>query len=148
MFRNLLCLKIIIKTERNLRLYFNNKNMKNRILKWINLVFLEIKLIFNKEERTSTNIIKLIINKELYKFGIDYDYVVKHQEIDGKRWFEYYTFDNPKEYLSWERYSLRVIRWYYTSTKEQAKKEFSMLSLNYSLMFNFDYKLLDKHIKK
>ena len=122
--------------------------MKNKILKLINLILLEVKLIFNKEERTSNNIIKLIINKELWRFGVDYDYVVKHQKIDGKKWFEYYTFNSPKEYRSWERYSLRVIKWYYTSTKEQAQKEFSMVSLNYSLVLNFDYKLLDKPIKK
>ena len=122
--------------------------MKNKILKLINLILLEIKLIFNKEERTGNNIFKLIINKELCKFGVDYDYVIKHQEIDGKKWFEYYTFNKPKEYKSWEAYSLRVIRWYDNTTKEQAKKRFSMISLNYSLVLNFDYKLLDKPIKK
>ena len=122
--------------------------MKKVFLKWINLILLEIKLLFNKTERTNENVIKLIINRELCNFGIDYDYIIKNQIIDTQKWYEYYSFNKPKDYISWEKYSIRVIRMYLGLSKEKAKKEFSFISLNYSLFFNFDYKLLDKMIKK
>ena len=122
--------------------------MKNVFLKWINLILLEITLIFNKRKRTNDNVIRLIINRELCKYGVDYDYVKRNRIIDGLSWYEYYKFKNPKEYISWEKYSIRIITTYYGVTREKAKREFSFISLNYSLFFDFDYKLLDNIITK
>ena len=52
---------------------------KDVIKKWLNLKFFELKLCLFKSKRTTNNVIKLIINKELLKFGVDYDYIVKNQ---------------------------------------------------------------------
>ncbi len=60
--------------------------MKNVFLKWINLILLEITLIFNKRKRTNDNVIRLIINRELCKYGVDYDYVKRNRIIDGLSW--------------------------------------------------------------
>ena len=95
--------------------------MKNVFLKWINLILLEITLIFNKRKRTNDNIIRLIINRELCKYGVDYDYVKRNHIIDDLTWYEYYKFKNPKEYISWEKYSIRIISTYYGVTREKAK---------------------------
>ena len=55
---------------------------KDVIKKWLNLKFFELKLCLFKSKRTTINVIKLIINKELLKFGVDYDYIVKNQKIN------------------------------------------------------------------
>ena len=53
------------------------------IKKWLNIKFFELKLCLFKSKRTTNNVIKLIINKELLKFGVDYDYIVKNQKINN-----------------------------------------------------------------
>lgn len=85
---------------------------KSVIKKWLNLKFFELKLCLFKSKRTTNNVIKLIINKELLKFGVDYDYVVKNQKINNEMWYEYYKFANEKEYSQWRKYSIKAITKY------------------------------------
>ena len=116
---------------------------KDVIKKWLNIKFFELKLCLFKRKRTTKNVIKLIINKELLKFGVDYDYIVKNQKINNEMWYEYYKFANEKEYLQWRKYSVKAIKKYLGYSKKTANKEFSFFSLNYSLKFDFDYNGLD-----
>lgn len=37
------------------------------------------------------NFIKELINKQLEKHGVDFDYVLKNQTIDGELWCSHFT---------------------------------------------------------
>lgn len=47
--------------------------------------------------------VPILINKMLEKHGVDYDYVVKNQHIDGVPWYRHFTWNvsEEDEYSKW-----------------------------------------------
>ena len=43
--------------------------------------------------------VRLMISKELEKYGVDYNYVMEHQQIEDIPWYSYYKFDSKEECL-------------------------------------------------
>lgn len=59
-------------------------------------------------------IIRNIINKQLEKHKVDFDYVRLHNDRllkeSGKEWYAYYTFDSKEEYNAWKVWSLQELK--------------------------------------
>lgn len=64
---------------------------------------------------------KYLLNKMLKPHGVDFDYIMQHQEIDGKPWYIHYTWTEDAqskfivEGIDYIRKTLRVPRWRATS---------------------------------
>lgn len=94
--------------------------------------------------------IRIIIDKALKKYNIDYNYVQKHPYINDIVWCSHYTFDSEEEFKSWERFSKKIIKKvltkklgifnYYKPSKEQINREFSWINLMYGLKYNYESK--------
>lgn len=57
----------------------------------------------NKIKLDSEEFLRPVITYMLREYGVDYDYVVKHPNINGVLWCQYY-WDTPKtkqEFLDW-----------------------------------------------
>lgn len=78
------------------------------------------------------NLIKELINKELEPHGVDFDFVVANERIDGVDWFWYYTMteDAEKEFKTW---AVKRIKEVLKCSKERAEREYSGFSLMYGL---------------
>ena len=104
---------------------------------YLKLKQLEILMLFLKRHNRKKHLLKILVNKMLWKFGADYDYVIKHPDIEGKPWYTYYTWKN-KDYEKWRKYSIKMIRRYFVHNKEMAEREFSWISLYYALHITDD----------
>jgi hypothetical protein len=51
------------------------------------------------------NIIETIVNKELEKYNVNYNYVLANPIIDGEPWFQHYTM-TQEEYIAWEKFCM------------------------------------------
>lgn len=95
--------------------------------------------------QNSESIVRLIINKQLEKYNVDYDYIKANPEIDGKPWYQYYTFDSEQEYNDWKDYCMELltkqVRPKYS--KELASKEFLWIDLMWGLKCNYSV-IIDK----
>lgn len=81
-------------------------------------------------------ILRAILNKMLEKHNIDFDYVLKHQEIDGKDWFDYYTMTQA-EYETWKEWSMQYLKG--TNLPESThENEFAMVNLMWGLKIQED----------
>ena len=80
------------------------------------------------------NIIKILIDKMLEKYGIDYDYVVANEMIDGKLWCSNYewTLSEAEEYKKWwiKFWQENVIPRY---TKKYLEREYMWFNLMWGL---------------
>lgn len=104
---------------------------------YLKLKWFEISMPFIKRHNRKKYLLEIIINKMLWKFGVDMKYVIKNPNIEGKPWYTYYTWKN-KDYEKWRKYSLKIIRRYFVKDKRMAEREFSWISLNYSLHISDD----------
>lgn len=90
--------------------------------------------------KDSAKISEILINKELEKYNVTVD-DIKCQEgvIDGKNWFQYYTFDNEEEFLSWKNFCINFLTTKVSPklTKKSAEKEFMWFNLMYGLKVNY-----------
>lgn len=93
---------------------------------------------FYKFRKSSDKVLEMIINKELKPYNITMKDVIANPKIDGEDWFIHYTFNNQKEYDKWEKYSIKLIKKHIVNDDKMARREFSMVSLNYGLKTNYD----------
>lgn len=84
-----------------------------------------------KEEKTK-KLAKKILDKMLEKYNIDTDYVGQNQEIDGVKWFEYYTF-TTEEFEQWKDWAIKEIRKTMRWSKKRSESEFGYLNLMFGL---------------
>lgn len=58
----------------------------------------------------SEEFLRPVITHMLREFGVDYDYVVKHPEINGMLWCQYYwdTPETKQEFLDWLKKFLKT----------------------------------------
>lgn len=89
-----------------------------------------------KERRKTLSIddlVTIMLNKMLEKYGVDVQYILEHQYIDGKLWCTYYTFtkEEAEEYKIWAMKFLKENRknW----NKAKIEKEFSWFNLMWGL---------------
>jgi len=54
--------------------------------------------------------VRLMISKELEKYGVDCNYVMEHQQIEDIPWYSYYKFDSKEEYAAWRDYCIDLLR--------------------------------------
>ena len=115
------------------------------------------KVMANKKKLTDIEFIELIINKELeiadapIRFK---DIVEDHKKPDGERklddWFSDYSFKTPEEYYQWKEFFLehfydwKPLRY----LKKYVEEQFSWISLQYGLKFDFEYEELDEYLKQ
>lgn len=126
---------------------------------------------FEKEENLTKEelhykVVRLCVNKELEPFGITYDDVKKGGQYEictysevvekkkffglwksvelvkkSKPWFQFFTFDTPKQYEAWKKFCINLFRKELKMTKAQAETEFGWFNLNCGLKQNYE---LDK----
>lgn len=89
-----------------------------------------------KKERDNNVIIRTILNKMLEKHGVDFDYIMKNQEIDGKNWFDYYTMTQEED-DAWREWSMNYLKSTYIR-KERREPEFNWLRLMWGLRIKED----------
>jgi hypothetical protein len=80
-----------------------------------------------KTTSKSEEVLVLIINKELEKYGMTIDDV-----IDSKDWFTKYTMTSG-EYTIWKNYSIDLMRKKLRFSKKSAEKEFVWIDLMWGL---------------
>lgn len=83
-------------------------------------------------------IFKQIINKQLEQYDIDFDYVLKNNEIDGKPWYLYYTFKNKNDFEQWKAFSIKLMIEKLKYNKDYAERTFEMINLNYGLKRDYE----------
>lgn len=79
-----------------------------------------------------TMIIKTLVDKMLEPYGVDYSYVMNNPEIDGKRWYQHYTWTNS-EYDKFEIWAIEQIMKYEKVNRKIAKTKFGYFNLQYGL---------------
>lgn len=104
--------------------------------------------------------IKDVIDFELKKFGIGYDYLMSLPEmpldeskIDPNveyrdRWFQRYCFDSFEEFLEWKIYFFEHFKDYAPKRdwkRKRVEDSFGWMNLMYGLKTNYDF---DLHMKK
>lgn len=92
---------------------------------------------YYKFKKDNSEVLKMIINKELKPYGVDYDYVREHPVIEDEEWWRHYTFKSEKDYLKWKKYSINVIRRHLTRDKRRARQEFVWIDLCYGLRHDY-----------
>jgi hypothetical protein len=91
--------------------------------------------------KTASEVLKLIIDKELEPYGVTKEFVTENVEIEGAPWYEYYTFNSEEEYNNWKKFSIELIaKEIQPRNKKVALKEFVMLDLMWGLKHNYKEK--------
>lgn len=114
-----------------------------KLLLTIQLIFLYWRLIFlNKIKKnylfSENDLLKLIIGKELLKYGVSMKDVFENPMVEGQNWFQYYTFDSEKEYKKWESFCMKVLRLRHPLYNEgYLHMNFGMLNLQWGLKHNY-----------
>ena len=84
------------------------------------------------------DIVIKIINLALKKYKVDYNHIIKNPIIEGKMWFNYYTFDSEKEYYDWKNKSKKIIKKYHPDwTDNNIQREMSWIDVAYGLRCTF-----------
>jgi len=96
----------------------------------------------SKEKKLSRNdpkVFETLINKELEKYGVSYDYIKNNQEFDGVPWYQYYIFNSQEEYEKWKSFCKEFLQ--KKVTPKMTNKEFNnwwpSFDLCYGLKQNF-----------
>lgn len=85
-----------------------------------------------------SEVFKEIINKQLELYNVDYNYVVKNKEIEGKPWYIYYTFKTKEDFDNWKNFSIKLMINNLKYNKEYSKKTFEMINFNYGLKKDYE----------
>ena len=85
----------------------------------------------------STELISILINKELEPYNTTYEEVIEIPDgkIGEKYWYNYYTFKTEEEYNNWKDFCIDILTHYTTPKipKSLIIKEFSMFDLMWGL---------------
>jgi hypothetical protein len=111
-------------------------NVVNKVKQYLTDFYLiHFKKNLSKDEAT-----RLIVNAELKKYGVDYNYVIEHEKINDKFWYEYYTFNSKEEYEKWEKFCKRIIKKTIPIyTDSEVNIEFSYINLFIGLKNNYEH---------
>lgn len=105
---------------------------------------------------TGKQFVKDVINFELKKFGIDYDYLMSLPEWPDDKskidpnieyrndWFQRYCFDSFDEFLSWKVYFFKHWKDYAPKTnwkRSTVERGFEWFNLMYGLKTNYEFEL-------
>lgn len=94
-----------------------------------------------KKERNFQIILRKILDKMLEKHNVDLDYILKHTEIEGKPWYQYYTL-TQKEFEEWKIWVMDYLKT--TSLpKRSHESEFGWLNLMWGLKIQDDELQID-----
>ena len=84
-------------------------------------------------------VLRIIIDAELKKYGVNMQYVTDHPDINGERWYYYYTFDSEKEFNKWKKFSNKMLKKAFPyADKFILDREFSMLNLMWGLRTSYE----------
>lgn len=101
-----------------------------------------MKSIKKKYKLPSTELVDLLIDKQLKKYGITSKQIreIPDGKIDGENWYQYYTFDTEEEASNWKEFCLDVLSNQITPKlpKKQVEIQFAMLDLMWGLKRNYD----------
>ena len=78
------------------------------------------------------NFIKELISKQLEKHGVDFDYVLKNQTIDGKLWCTHFTC-TPEEADQLKEWAISEMRKRFKWSKRLCESQYSWFYLMYGL---------------
>lgn len=72
-------------------------------------------------------LIERLFNKILEKHGVDYNYIMAHQEINGVPWYDYYTM-TQKEFDDFKLWAMpQFVKFF--KNKKQAEREYAWFTL-------------------
>lgn len=95
-----------------------------------------------KYKLPSTELVNLLIDKQLEKYGVTCKQMreLPDGKIEGKDWYDYYTFDSEEEYNKWKEFCLDVLSNQVTPKlpKRLVETEFAMLDLMWGLKRNYE----------
>ncbi len=92
-----------------------------------------------KYKKKDPKIFKILVGKQLEKYGVTYDYVKEHQQKikdeHGCEWYQYYTFDTKEEFESWQEFCVDFLMKNITPkiSRANAEAEFAWLNLSVGL---------------
>lgn len=81
--------------------------------------------------------VRELVNLQLRKHGVDYDYVLENPMIDGQYWFSKYTL-TEEESEKFEAEALEIIRDKLKCTVARARKEFTWFNLQWGLRVEYE----------
>lgn len=77
-------------------------------------------------------VIRILINKMLEPYKVDYDYIKENPVIDGKNWYTYYTMSEEQE-KEFEAFAIDVFKKELKLNQVRAESEYSWFFLMYGL---------------
>jgi len=78
------------------------------------------------------NFVKEWINKQLQKHGVDFEYVLKNQEIEGEIWCTYYTC-TQEEADELKKWALAEMKKRFKWSKRMSESQYGWLNLMWGL---------------
>ena len=88
-------------------------------------------------------VVEIILDKQLEPFGVTMQDMVACPDgrIEGKFWYQFYTFKTKEEYTAWKDWSLNFLATQVSpkKSKKNWEKEFAWLDLQYGLKRDFEY---------
>ena len=95
-----------------------------------------------KYKLSSTELIDLLIDKELEKYGVTCKQIreLPDGKINGKDWYRYYTFDSEEEFNNWKSFCIDVLTNHITPKlpKKLICLNFSVIDLMWGLKRNYE----------
>lgn len=77
-------------------------------------------------------IVKDLVNLQLRKHGVDYDFVIENPRIEEQYWFSYYPM-TEEESANFKAEAIQLIREQLKCTKARAEKEYMWFNLQWGL---------------
>jgi hypothetical protein len=112
-------------------------------------------VIFKKEDMkkvkvTKDDALELIINKQLEPYKVDMEFVRENNTIEGKPWYQHFTFKKVEDWQNWKDYSIEVLTTKLSPKmpKKQAEKQFLWIDMMWGLKQEFGWEELQSLIKK
>ena len=78
------------------------------------------------------NFVKEWINKQLQKHGVDFEYVLKNQQIEGKLWCTHYTC-TQEEADELKKWALAEMKKRFKWSKRMGESQYAWLNLMWGL---------------
>jgi hypothetical protein len=82
--------------------------------------------------KSEEDLLKKLISKMVEKYGIDFDYIMEHQIMGNKFWYQYYT-TTEKEWEAFKLWAVNEIKKHYRTSKKFAEKKFLWFDLMWGL---------------
>lgn len=88
----------------------------------------------------SPELLKLIINKQLENYGVTMEHVLENPEIEGKPWYQHYTFDSKQEYDNWRNFCKELFtkKVFPKVSVKRFENSFVWIDLQYGLKRNYE----------